>query len=297
MKRSEPPIDPYHKESPALASKRITGYLFDMKNQGLSYSYRNLAFSAIKHYYTMVEDQVLNWPKLAKFLGESTFDNTLRGYTQEEIQRLLNVANVKYKAIILTLASTGMRREALVGIKPNDLEYLDSNKLYKITIYRRTKEQQICFTTPEAARAIKLHFRTGYFHDIEAHTISETMRNLAIKAGIITAGLENRKRGQYRNEIPCVHGLRKFAATQMGRSDMKVEAREIILGHSIGVRAAYQRYSADDLLQEFCKAIPFLLISQENRLKKQVEDLTKEDNEIKTLRAEFNALKKRMEES
>ena len=53
------------------------------------------------------------------------------------------------------------------------------------------------------------------------------MRNLAIKAGIINVGLENRKRGQYRNEIPCVHGLRKFAFTQMGRSDMKVEAREI----------------------------------------------------------------------
>jgi hypothetical protein len=83
-----------------------------------------------------------------------------------------------------------MRREALVGIKSNDLEYLNDHQLYKITIYRRTKEQQVCFTTPEAAEAIKLHFRTGYFHNIQAHTVSETMRNLAIKAGIINVGLK-----------------------------------------------------------------------------------------------------------
>jgi integrase len=153
-----------------------------MKAEGLSYSYRNLAFNAIKHYYLM-NDVILNWPKLSKFLGENTFDNTLRGYTHEEIQKLLNVANVKYKAIILTLASTGMRREALAGIKPGDMQYLDDYQLYKITIYKRSQQQQVCFTTPEAAKAIDLHFRTGYFHDIDAHSISETMRNQAIKVG------------------------------------------------------------------------------------------------------------------
>src|SRR5438445_13560265 len=137
-----------------------------------------------------MNDIVLNWPKLAKFLGENTFDNTLRGYTHEEIQKLLNVANVKYKAIILTLASTGIRREALVGIQKHDLVYLEDYELYRCIIYRKTK--YACFTTPEAAKAIDLHFKIGYFHDIDAHSISETMRNLAIKAGIITAGLENR---------------------------------------------------------------------------------------------------------
>ena len=200
---------------PITHDKHIIAYLLKMKEEGLSYSYRNLAFNAIKHYYVM-NDVILNWPKLSRFLGENTFDNTLRGYTYQEIQKLLSVANVKYKAIILTLASTGMRREALVGIKRRDMEYLDGCQLYKITIYRRAKEQQICFTTPEAAKAIDLHFRTGYFHDIQAHTISETVRNLAMKAGIINAALETRKRGQYRNEIPCVHGLRKFGSYPNG---------------------------------------------------------------------------------
>jgi integrase len=271
----------------------IIRYLLHMKEEGLSYSYRNLAFSAIKHYYFM-NDIVLNWKKLSKFLGENTYDNTLRGYTHEEIQRLLDVANVKYKAIILTLASTGMRREALVGIKQGDMEYVEEYQLYKITIYRRTKEQQICFTTPEAAKAIDLHFRTGYFHDIQAHTISETMRNLAIKAGIITAGLENRKRGQYRNEIPCVHGLRKFAATQMGRSDMKVEAREILLGHSIGVRAAYQKYSDEDLLTEYLKAVDNLTINEENRMKIALENLNTKISDIEAIKKEIGELRSKI---
>ncbi|HMH09116.1 MAG TPA: hypothetical protein VK553_00275, partial [Candidatus Nitrosopolaris rasttigaisensis] len=81
----------------------------------------------------------------------------------------------------------------------------------------------------------------------------------------------------------CVHGLRKFAATQMGRSDMKVEAREILLGHSIGVRASYQKYSDDDLLQEYLKAVDLLTINQENRLKRKVAALEKKDGELEAV--------------
>jgi hypothetical protein len=64
---------------------QLVDYLGKMKAEGLSYSYRNLAFSAIKHYYVM-NDVILNWPKLSKFLGENTFDNTLRGYTHKKFK-------------------------------------------------------------------------------------------------------------------------------------------------------------------------------------------------------------------
>jgi integrase len=273
-----------------------------MKEEGLSYSYRNLAFSAIKHYYFM-NDIILNWRKLSRFLGENTFDNTLRGYTHEEIQKLMNIANVKYKAIILTLASTGMRREALVNLKVNDFEFLDDYKLYKITIYRRTKYQQICFTTPEAAEAIDLHFKTGYFHDIQAHTISETMRNLAIKAGIfhvtkLSRGdrmvTQNIQRGHYRNEIPCVHGLRKFCITQMAKAKVDTEIAKLLTGHSIGVRDKYLNYSDDDLLQEYLKAVDLLTISNENRLKTQIATFNSQFADIELLKKGLDELKQRL---
>jgi integrase len=90
-------------------------------------------------------------------MGEKRLDNQLRGYTTEEIQRLPNVTDVKYRAIILLLASTGMRREALVGITQKDIEYLRENKLNKIRIYVNTKDEQICLCTPEGAEALNLY--------------------------------------------------------------------------------------------------------------------------------------------
>jgi len=44
----------------------IIAYLMQMKQEGLSYSYRNTAFFAIEHYYTMEDDLVLNWKKISK---------------------------------------------------------------------------------------------------------------------------------------------------------------------------------------------------------------------------------------
>ena len=41
----------------------------------------------------------------------------------------------------------------------NDIEYLDEYQLYKIKIYRKTQSEQICFTTPEAAKAIQQYLK------------------------------------------------------------------------------------------------------------------------------------------
>jgi integrase len=291
-------LDRYFKwkgKSDLAGAESIPAYLMSMKHEGLSYSYRNGALFALKHFYTM-SDVVLNWPKISKFLGENIVSNEIRGYTHEEIQKLITVADTTYKAIILTLASTGMRREALVQINPlTDMEYLEDYKLYKIRIYRRTRSEQVCFSTPEAAEAIKLHMNARdkrYFHNVHPKAVTERLRNLAIKAGIVQAhpDTETSTHGQYKSLIPAVHGLRKFAITEMARAKVDTEVAKILTGHSIGVRGRYLNYSEDDLLVEYVKAIPFLTISQENRLKKQVEQMTKDQNEVKALRAEFNDL-------
>jgi hypothetical protein len=179
-----------------------------------------------------------------------------------------------------------MRRDALVKIESKDMEYLkDPYNLYKIRIYKKSDSEQICFTTPEAAEAIKLYVskRPGakYFHNVSNKAITAALTKLAANAGIVQRGVD---RGTaHRNEVPAVHGLRKFAATQMGRSDMKVEAREIVLGHSIGVRAAYQKYTDEDLLREYLKAVDLLTINEANRLRKKVDALEEKEDRISDL--------------
>ncbi len=288
-----------------VITNNIISYLMQMKAEGLSYSYRNTALFAIKHHYTMVEDLVLNWKKISKLLGERTFDNEIRGYTREEIAKLLSIADVKYKAVILTLASTGMRREALTQITRHDLEYIEEHKLYKIKIYRKTTDEQICFTTPEAAEAINLYLQMkknddhdSLFYFKTPKNLTMTLRQIAIRAGVSQEhNTEGEKVGQSRNAIPAVHGLRKFCITQMSRAGIEEERRKILSGHSIGVQKKYVELQDEDLLQDYLKAVNNLTINEENRLKTQVEELQEKNAEIELLKSKMTDLSKKLYEA
>jgi integrase len=285
------------------ATQEIIQYLKKLKNDGLSYSHRNLALSAIKHDYFMQDKLVLNWTKIAKFLGENEAKYEIRGYTHDEIKRLLDVADVKYRAIILLLASTGMRRDAFVKIESKDMEYLADYDLYKIKIYKKSKYEQLCFTTPEAAEAIKLFLRASmkdagsakYFHNVSNKAISRGLGLLAAKAGIIEKGKNFGFNERHRNEIPAVHGLRKFCITQMAKAKVDTEVAKLLTGHSIGVRSRYLNYSEEDLLQEYLKAVDLLTINETNRLRKKVDVLKKKEDEIQYLKEQMNVINSQLQ--
>jgi hypothetical protein len=52
------------------------------------------------------------------------------------------------------------------------------------------------------------------------------------------------------------------------------------LGHSIGVRQHYQRYSDEALLHEYLKAVDLLTINEENKLRKKVEILEEKERDL-----------------
>ncbi len=277
------------------SQKQVIGYLMEMKRGGLSYAYRSNAVSAIRHYYEM-NDILLNWKKISRFLGEVTLDYEIRGYTHEEITRLLSFSNVKHRALILTLASTGMRREALAQLKTSNIEYLEQYQLYKIKIYRKTQSEQICFTTPEAAKEIQQYLKirdslrldNSLFQYDNSVSVSVVLRKLVIKAkvGNVHHEAEGDRHGQFRDSIPAAHGLRKFCITQMARAKVDTEVAKLLTGHSIGVRSRYLNYTDEDLLQEYSKAIDYLTINEENRLRKKVEVLKAKRDEIEMLKGQ-----------
>jgi hypothetical protein len=109
---------------------------------------------------------------------------------------------------------------------------------------------------------------------------------------------ESTKHGQKRNPIARAHGFRKLVTTNMVRAKVNPEAREMLLGHSIGLNKAYYRPCEDELLEEYLKAVDMLTINEENRLRKQVEYLKIEKSEIEKLRDEvegFRRLKPEMD--
>ena len=119
-------------------------------------------------------------------------------------------------------------------------------------------------------RYLKDSMRNGakYFHHVGNKAISKGLGKLAARAGIIEqGGLGYGK--EHRNQVPAVHGLRKFCITQMAKAKVDTEIAKLLTGHSIGVRGRYLNYSEDDPRQEYLKAIDLLTINETNRLTKK----------------------------
>ena len=50
---------------------------------------------------------------------------------------------------------------------------------------------------------------------------------------------------------------------------------EILMGHSIGISDSYYRATGTEVLDDYIKAVEYLTISDENKLKKRVTDMAK----------------------
>lgn len=77
----------------------IISYLVKSKTE-VSTPHIKIGFAAIKHLCVM-NDVRINERKLGKFLGEPSIPQENRAYTHEEIQKLLNVCDLRMKMVIL----------------------------------------------------------------------------------------------------------------------------------------------------------------------------------------------------
>src|SRR5687767_15084115 len=105
----------------SLLQKEISNFIVDyLVIKKISRQYKIVIFSAIKHACEM-NDVILNWKKLKKFIKSERTDNSIngkdRGYTHEEIQKILEFSDQRLKTAFLVLASTGVRIGALQLIK------------------------------------------------------------------------------------------------------------------------------------------------------------------------------------
>jgi chromosome segregation ATPase len=59
------------------------------------------------------------------------------------------------------------------------------------------------------------------------------------------------------------------------------------MGHSIGLDDNYFKPSENDVLEEYLTAVDWLTINEENRLKKQVKELTNKQDEIEVMKERY----------
>jgi integrase len=311
-------------DNKALESN-IIKYIVDMRqrNPPISHSLRCIRLAALKHFLVM-NDVVLNWKKISLYLGEKTKVVKDRAYTTEEIASLLkSCTEERMRAVILLLASTGVRIGSIPSLTLKHLHRLEEYNLYQVTIYENTNDEYFCFTTPECASAIDsyLAYRSRCGEKLAADsplireqfdpkdslsirrarplarsTIMGLLSDIITKSGIQTIKhrTEISDRGRERKETARAHAFRKFATTNMVRAKVNPEIREMMLGHSIGLSNSYYRPDQSEMLEEYEKAIDYLTISNENRLTRKVKTLTLKIDRFEDLQKQIDEMNEKL---
>jgi integrase len=248
--------------------------------------------------------QSLPWKKIRRFIPEKIKVH-YHVYSKDEIQKLLQVADFRERAIILILESSGMRVSGLLGLLVKDFEVLlQENNIGKLTVYARTDSYYHTFCTPECTAAIQFYLKwreeQGEIIKPTSPLIRDSIRkglegrgaapNTSMPRALSRSRLweimslliskANLKQEEERKNIQPDHSFRKFMNTAIANAKANPLFKEIMMGHSVKLDNVY--YDRDNpesvttLLEEYLKAVDLLTFNDEYRLKKEIKELKQE---------------------
>jgi integrase len=318
-----------NQENPKIIQNQIIEYMIQLKNppHSLRYATRSQYLAAIMTFYDL-NDIALSKKKIYRYLGEEERPLENRGYDTEEISKMLETCDERTKAIILVLASTGIRIRAIIELKLDDLVLIPDYHLYQVRVYSDSNQRYLTFTIPEAAKAIDLYlkYRERYgerltpksplfrdqfdredivsIHDVKSpklRTVERLVSRTVEKSGIRTVERITElhaEKGKIRKNVKLTAGFRKFFDTQLIYAKVEPRTKELLMGHSIGLDDHYFTPVEIYVLQEYLKAVDNLTINEENRLRKKLYELTKKKDEIETMelkhREEIETIREQM---
>jgi integrase len=262
-----------------------------------------ISVNSIKFYLTGVQsflefnEIVLPWKKIAKFYPEDV-TNSYRSYTKEEIAKLLSIADLRDRCIILLMASSGIRVGAIKSLKVKSLKRLD-NEIGLIAVYPESKESSYTtLITSECLSSIDsyLKFRkeqgekiiedSWLIRDKFATFSYRTNRPKASSQYAINKQMRSllRKSGLPFEELQPDHALRKFFNTALINSDVAYTFKETLMGHSLKLDSIYydkaNEYSKQKIALEYMKAIDALTINPEFALRKKIVEYEQKLKEV-----------------
>jgi hypothetical protein len=254
----------------------------------------------------------IHWKKITRGLPKSRKYADDRAPTLEEIQQLCGYPDRRIKGIVYTMASSGIRLGAWDYLRWKDIQPIErQGKVIaaKIIVYAGDDEEYLSFITIDAYLELQKWMQYRQDSGEEIHRNSWVMRQLwdtkkgyyhhgtiknpeklkssgikrLMEDALWTQGIRKKlklKRNRY--EFQTDHGFRKWFKTRCEISGMKSINIEILMGHSIGISDSYYKITQDDLLTEYLKASDYLMVSNENQLQKQYDNIQLQNhNDIK----------------
>jgi integrase len=296
------------KESPEDLTNRIIDYLVYCSKQGLVKGYITGIKSALKLFLSM-NDVILNWDKINKFNKGSDSIHEYEPYTEEQIEKMLPYCNQRTRIVITMMWSSGIRIGGFEGLKVKHLKEIDTpkGKIYRITIYEGAgKDQYITFCSHECYILIRnyLNYRQIHGEKIngESPLIRDTARDdlvrervKAVTKGSITSSVHRmlKKSGvrvvnegdiMTRHENALNHSFRQAFINACVKAGMQFEHREKLSGHRLQRNDENYVRVQKELLEKYLSIMNELTIDKSFILKKQVEQLEEERNEIEVLK-------------
>jgi hypothetical protein len=257
-------------------------------------------------------DLDLPWKKITRGLPKARQAANDRAPTLEELQKLVEYPDRRIKAIVCTMASSGIRIGAWDFLQWKHCKPIfNENKeviAAKLIVYAGDIEEYYSFVTAEAYNALKdwIDFRISYGEKISDN--SWLMRDLwqtsnidyGAKWGLATnpkklksSGIKRLleralweqgirqplKEGAKRHEWKAAHGFRKFYKSHAEQVMRPINV-EITMGHNIGLSASYYKPTEKEVLEDYLKAIGLLTLNDDNlTLQKQVVELTEKSKQ------------------
>ena len=306
-------IDPEKKLTMQESSKIFTnkakseeGWLVNVIIRFLQYqkdrvNRKEITGSTLRNYVKVLKlfcemnDLLVPWKKLTRGLPKARNYADDRVPRMDELQKIMAYPDWRMKAIICTMASSGIRLGAWDYLRWEHITpVIRENKLIaaRIVVYAGDQEQYISYLTPEAFSELQkwMDFRrnsgeriTGkswVMRDLWNTRLCSRRRGAAgqvnnpvrLKSSGIKRLMQDalwsqgiRKRlspGKRRHEFQVDHGYRKWFKTQCELSGMRSINIEILMGHSIGISDSYYGITESELLNDYLRAANFLTINE-----------------------------------
>ena len=288
----------------------------------MMYCRKRYAVSSIRTIFASIEkflfvnDRTVNKKKLMMFLPEK-LKTTQSAITTKEIRLLLKHCGSKRNSgIIHVFSATGCRPEALADLKIKNISEMPEGYT-SIIFYAGTNNELQHFYHPEVTSAVndyldsrkqegeKLEPESYLFRQKRWLKDSESQLTVSGIESIIEnlmkhAGIKRIKQNEKRYDLPVCNGFRNRFNTILKRnSDISYPIAEKFLDHKLRMEPSYLFPTKQELFDEYKKAVPELMVSEEARLKlesenkqKHIEKLeTEKDIQMKDMQEQIDSVK------
>jgi len=298
------------RQDPNAGKNKIKRYVMTLKRQIEEKKLNpNTARNRLKPIKTLLRANEIDfsWYLIDRMMPKETKSGD-RAYTRDEIQKMIiHCEDITDKVIITGFSCAGFRLEAWNYFTWSDVVFFkNEDNTYKggaLRIYHGDAEEYWTHITPEFCNLLdlyKVYWRSKFMADPLPSDPLLAKERLPYPARLKSGGVSRRVRkvvehlglrnkmipGKQRYEVQLDHGFRKYFNTMLRRAKVDFADKEDMMGHKVALESSYERYDEADFerFAEYQKAIPFLTISNDERMRLENEKLKQEKTELQKVK-------------